>query len=301
MNTGRIFWGVFLLVVGVLFLAHGVLPVLIDWTMLWKFWPLALVLGGCSLLLRKHRARFVVTIAGAVLLALFVYGLFSFLSPFEQRSHREGREFTDRIAVPLSPSVSSAALVLEIGAGRCLLSGGAEGLLEASASGTFGRYVLEQRTEGEEEQLALRLTSRDNSWKFWHGSNTIGVRLSELPLWSIALECGAARAEVDLSSCTIRDLHLKAGASSVKIRLGATAADTRVRVEAGASSISLEIPESAGCEIRIDGPLTRKRFTGFTREQSGLYRTGGFEGAEKKIFVDVDAGVSSIRITRYGA
>jgi hypothetical protein len=69
----------------------------------------------------------------------------------------------------------------------------------------------------------------------------------------------------------------------------------------GASSISLEIPESAGCEIRIDGPLTRKRFTGFTREQSGLYRTGGFEGAEKKIFVDVDAGVSSIRITRYGA
>ena len=218
MNTGRIFWGVFLLTVGALFLAHGVLPILIDWTTLWRFWPLALVLGGLSLLLRKHPARIVVTIVGAVLLGLFVYGLFSFLSPFEQRRQGEGREFTDRIEVPLAPSTTSASLALEFGAGRCTLSGGGNGLLEASASSSFGRYVLDQQTEGDAVRLALRFTSRRQIWKFWRAANTLDVRLSDVPVWTISLECGAARADVDLSDTKVQDLRVETGASSVQDR-----------------------------------------------------------------------------------
>jgi hypothetical protein len=299
MKTGRIFWGVSLLTVGLLFLAHGVIPVFLDWNTLWRWWPLALVLAGFSLLLREHRARIIIPIVGGILLALFVYGLFSFLSPFERDDHGDGKEFTGRIEAPMPPSVSTASLTLEVGAGRVHLAGGAAALLEASSSGTLGKYVLEQHTEGKEEQLQLRLVSPNRPWRLWRTSHLVEVRLSNLPEWSIAVECGAARADIDLSSCTVRNLRLETGASSLHIRLGSAAPETSVHIEAGVSSISLEVPETAGCEIRIDAPLTRKRIGGFNRERSGLYRTTNFEDAERKIFVDAEAGVSSFTVTRY--
>jgi hypothetical protein len=301
MKTGRIFWGVFFLTVGVLFLGHGLLPVSLDWSAHWRFWPLVLVLMGLSLLLRNHPARWIFTVLAALLLALFVYGIFSFLSPFEWKGARDMREFTDRREVPLQPGITTASLVLEMGAGKCLLSGGGTGLLEASVSSSFGRYLFDQRTEGDAEFLVLRCTSRAKPWLAWRARNAVDIKLSDTPVWRIRLGCGATRADLDLRSSKIEDLRVEAGASDIALQLGANVAETQVHIETGVSAFRIEVPESAGCELRVDAPLTSKRFAGFRKERPGLYRTENFEVALRRILIDVDAGVSSLRVRRYGS
>jgi hypothetical protein len=241
-----------------------------------------------------------VTIIAGMLLGLFVYALFSFLSPFEDRGLRDGREFTDRIEVPLPPSVASATLALEVGAGRCQISSGSPKLLEASTSSNAGRFILDQRTDGDIEHLGLRLASTHQPWRFWRARNSIDVKLSDVPVWRLELTCGAARVNADLSACKVEEVRIEGGASSLTLRLGAGAPETRVNVEVGVSTIQIEVPESAGCEIRMDGALTSKHFSGFTKEGSGLYRTENFDGAAQRVLISAKAGVSSFRVRRYG-
>jgi hypothetical protein len=69
-------------------------------------------------------------------------------------------------------------------------------------------------------------------------------------------------------------------------------------VNAGASSIRIEVPESAGCRVRVEAPLSGKRLPGFEKVGKGEYETENFSSAEKKISLLLHAGVSSIRVTR---
>jgi hypothetical protein len=48
----------------------------------------------------------------------------------------------------------------------------------------------------------------------------------------------------------------------------------------------------------MENGLASKQFVGFEKVESGLYRTENFSQASRKIFIDVEAGVSRVRVTR---
>ena len=74
--------------------------------------------------------------------------------------------------------------------------------------------------------------------------------------------------------------------------------EVRVDIDAGVSSVELRVPESAGCELRMDGGLTSTRLGGLEKVEEGLYRTAGFEEAPRKIYITADVGLSSFRVKR---
>jgi hypothetical protein len=49
----------------------------------------------------------------------------------------------------------------------------------------------------------------------------------------------------------------------------------------------------------VEAPLSSKRLPGFTKVRDGIYQTDNFGTAEKSIRINVEAGVSSVRVTRY--
>jgi hypothetical protein len=89
------------------------------------------------------------------------------------------------------------------------------------------------------------------------------------------------------------------GAASLDVKLGSLSEETRLNVEAGASNIDILVPEEVGCQVKTDDVLSSKNIYGFTKIKSDLYRTEGFDDADKKIFIEIDCGVSSINIRRY--
>jgi hypothetical protein len=299
MKTGRIFWGVFFLTVGALFLLDRWLPIGIDWMEIWRFWPLILVLIGCSLLLRKSWMRVVLAAASAVLLACIVYALFSFVSPFEMRRSYEGRDFTQRSDIPFEPGTESASLTIDLGAARCMVRGDTPELIAVEGTSTIGAYELDRSGGNGSEELRLRLVPHRNGFRFWRARNLVDVRLNTKPVWSVILKCGASTADLDLSAHRVEEVHVSAGASRVRVRLGANVPETRFRIEAGVTSLRLEVPSRAGCEVRTDAPLSSKRFHGFTRTKSGLYRTDNFDSASARILITAETGISRLEITRY--
>jgi hypothetical protein len=131
------------------------------------------------------------------------------------------------------------------------------------------------------------------------GGNRAEIRLNETPRWDIDVDVGAAKVEADLTPFIVEKLYVDVGASSLRLKLGGRAETCEVNVDAGASSIKISVPESLGCEVRIDAPVSSKHLPGFQGGGNGVYRTDNFDSSDHKIFMRVDAGVSSIRVTRY--
>lgn len=124
------------------------------------------------------------------------------------------------------------------------------------------------------------------------------MMLNPQPVWQFSFNIGAADFDFDLTDFQVSMIDIDAGASSIKLRIGDKYPETNVKIDAGASSIFLEIPESAGCLLTGSTVLSSRDLDGFNKISKGKYQTANFESAEQKIFVKVDAAVSSFEIKR---
>lgn len=298
MKPGRVFWGVFFAALGLLLLATRFGFFSFVWSDLWRFWPLVLILIGGALLLKGSRySMLMLGLGGAVLAVLLVSVLsFSWLDGNWDEA-RESREQTFTIAH--DPGVSHASLVFQGGAGTFGIQGGGQALFDATTHSSIGEYSFSVDSTGEGREIRLAFNGSHHGWNLGRFDNEAHITLHPEPAWDLDLGLGAARLDLDLSTLVVERLRLKNGASTTKVRLGDRGKDTRVDIEAGASTIRVEVPESAGCELQVEGALTSRRFPGFEKMDDGEYRTENYSTAERKISIAVHAGVSSIRVTRY--
>ena len=123
--------------------------------------------------------------------------------------------------------------------------------------------------------------------------------LNPAPLWDMRFEVGAAKVDVDASPFRVGTLRVNSGAADVRLKLGGLADDTHVAIHCGASSIKVLVPDSSGCEVKIDAPLSSKSLHGFEKRGDGWYRTENFDMAARRISINIGAGVSSIKVDRY--
>ena len=195
-------------------------------------------------------------------------------------------------------SMAHASLRLVSGAGTFTIRDTCTDLLKAEAETNFGKYEIESQTSGDRKDITLRLGDHHVSFHPG-GKNNVTMSLNPAPLWTMNIELGAAKVDADLSPFAVEELTIKTGASDVHLKLGEKAEESRVTIHAGASSIRVRVPESAGCEITSESGLTGKSFEGFSEGGDGKYRTSNFESASKKIFLHFKAGVSSLVVVRY--
>ncbi len=262
MRRGQIFWGVVLVVVGLALL----LGLVFDFNVWSILGPLALILVG-------------------------LYILWSVLvgPPAEE---------VEVLALPLE-GAQAAKVTLEYGAGRLFVAGGVSpGEL---LSGEFGGGVR-AHTERHADRLAVRLRPGADvwvwPWSWWSPrSRDWRVALSpEIPL-ELRLETGALDARLDLSDLLVTDLRLSTGASSSDVILPAAAGFTRVKIEAGAASVVLRVPEGVAALIKTEVGLAsvdvdRSRFP----RVQGAYRSPDYDVAEHRVEIRVEGGLGSISV-----
>ncbi len=304
MKPSRVFPGVFLVALGAILLIGRSYDLDFGLEYIWKLWPVAIILIGLAVMLKSQRLKWIIAAAAALLLALAVYGFFTFGwlhwrcdTPAEDEEAVDVQEFSEAFI----PTIRRATFQLDAAAGKFYLDTTSDGLLTAKVNSSIGRYKLERTSTGDEVTLHLQPEGdvRINNWRLNHSMNRVDVKLNATPVWNMTYEIGAATAELDLSMLQVERLRIEAGAASVRLKLGMHPEETHVNLEAGASSIKLSIPDSAGCEIKIDEGLSSTRFEDFEKISDDTYRTKNFKGARRKIFVDAETGVSSIRVTRY--
>ncbi len=172
--------------------------------------------------------------------------------------------------------------------------------------------LITMKTEGIKDNYKLKRFDSDRSSKIQFSmkhtrfriggrnyKNKVDISLNGNPVWDLEFDIGAASVKLDLTPYKINDLNIDMGAAALDVRLGDLNDETKLILMQVHPIWIYFVPEGSGCQIKTDVALSSKNFHGFEKIKSDLYQTSNFEEAEKKIYIKIDCGVSSINVRRY--
>jgi hypothetical protein len=283
-------WPLFVILVGVasfvstIFEPHGGTP------RIWSFtWPILWIAVGTVLFLSTTGRlgtgplELISEYWPWLLVGLGVWFLIGAIIP-------GGRALTEELAIPLG-GVPSAAVRIRFGAGTLTTHAAAPGNL---VDGTF-RGGVEHRPDGPGRLELSQDTTYGMPWLDRESSWDVGLT-SEVPL-DLRLEAGASKTVLDLRDTRVRSLELQTGASETRVLLPRAAGVTTVKAEAGAASLTLEVPSGVAARIRSRMALGSSSIdeTRFPRV-GDIYQSVDYGTAENRVDLDLQGGVGSVRV-----
>ena len=264
MRRGYIFWGVVLILLGGLMFLNSAgirLPGGINAIQL--FWPSILILLGVWI-----------------------------MSGYFLRGSVEG----EQVSIDLQ-GANQALLKLSHGAGHLMVgSGAASGQL---LIGTFAGGV-KQRAHRSGDSLDAHIEARPFVFPpffgGWQGLEWNVDLNRDVPL-ALRLETGASQSELDLHDLKVTDLKVSTGASKTDLTLPANAGTTNVKVELGAASLDMHVPQGVAARIRTEhGAAAIEIDTARFPYSNGIYESVDYSSAQNKADIKIEAGAGKISI-----
>lgn len=183
------------------------------------------------------------------------------------------------------------------GAGRLQLKPGIAGgdLVVGDFGGGLTKNVIRS---GDTLEVTLSLPSRI-FMPIWQPGNRLDWSLALAPDVPVELEfeTGACEASLDLSGLQVMRLRMNTGASSNRVTLPESAGFTQVEFKTGAASLDIRIPEGVAARIRASGGLAsilidKQRFP----RSGNVHQSLDYDTATNKIDLLVETGVGSVNI-----
>lgn len=259
MRRDNIFWGVALILVGVLLYlqSQGIIGNVFQY-----FWPLALILVG-----------------GWIILSVF---------------WKPAPSPDDEFSIPLG-NARSVKYNFSHGAGQIEIRGGApsgQAIVGTSAVG------MNRRSHLNGDQLEVRVEAGPSFVPFVGPSEGIWrFQLTQDVPALLTVEAGASSMNIDLRDVQATRLALKTGASSTNVTMPARGTSL-LDVEAGAASINIRIPEATAARIRVREGVTAVNVdtNRFPRLDSGIYQSSSFDSSTDRAEINIEAGLGSVTV-----
>ncbi len=293
-NGGRLFWGLFLVVIGGLFLVNNFGIASVRFDNLWRLWPLAIILAGLTTISIRHWLWKTIIIVFILLsMATLVWIGLGGVEPNSQTSTQS------LSSQQITYDVKRAEVSIKAGASRLSINSNESDVI-AQANLDSSRSKIEQtsRIENNVANISYSMQATEN---WWRGSsqNSLDISLTrKLPI-DLLIDAGASDIRLNLEEVNLNSLNVSAGASSVIVRLGNKALQTKAMIDAGASSVIIRVPRSSGVEIKLDSGLVGASLDDFKEIDKTTYQTANFATAEKTISLQAKVGLASFRVERY--
>lgn len=312
MKQSNLFWGGLLVTLGALFILKNIGIVYFNWMSIFSLWPMLLILLGVTLLPIKNSIKTVLTL---VLLLATVGMIFTktnqwthnYSFKFNQWDDWDTEVYSERendyetsenyFYEPYDSDIKEATLNIDAVAGEFLVRKECDYLMDFQQDGNIGPYIYSTNKRGNHQSLTLDIKKRH--YKTRGLDNEVEIQLNAKPIWNFNIDAGAASVDLNLTKFKIALVDIDGGASAVYLRLGDKHNKTKVYINSGVSSIEIFIPEESGCEIKTDTFLSSKSFDDFEKIRRGLYKTSNFEDSKNKIFITIDAAITSLEVVRY--
>lgn len=306
MKTSHIFWGTLFIVLGLLVLINNFTTIFMDWGTLWKLWPAAIVLLGISLLIKDKLGKGVVAGVAALIIAVSIFATFKTTAHFIHDDFTvvfddldDGEFEVTEYKEAFDSSITKAFLEFDAGAGSFSVKDTTHQLLTMKTEGIKDNYKLKRFDSDSSSKIQFSMKHTRFRIGGKNYKNKVNIFLNSNPVWDMEFDIGAASVTLDLTPFKINELNIDMGAAALDVRLGNLNDETKVDIDAGASDMDLFVPEGSGCQIKTDIALSSKNFHGFEKIKKNFYQTSNFEEAKKKIYIEIDSGVSSISVRRY--
>lgn len=306
MKTSHYFWGMFFISLGGLVLIGNLTDIDFQWSTAWKFWPMVLILLGISIMLKNQVGRAIVAALAGIVLALSIYASISattslITSDFEITIDDDNNPIYDTtyFSQEYNDSIKTASLNFSGGAGSFRLFSTTDKLIDFKTQGVKDLYSLRRNDSGTYSEIFFEMKGKSIKIGNENYKNSVELSLNPKPEWDLNFDVGASSLDLDLTPFNVRTLNVNMGAAVLRIKYGNLISTSDLEINAGASDIDILIPKDIGCEIKTDAALSSKNFVGFTKIKSDLYRTPNFDTAEKKLYIKIECGVSSIDVQSY--
>jgi phage shock protein PspC (stress-responsive transcriptional regulator) len=261
------------------------------WGWLWQLWPLALIVGGLSVLLQGNRQRL------PILLAVFLVGG-GLLTAFYNRPAAQGS--LETIAEPLQ-GAPSGEVVLSSGVGKLEVWA-----LENSANLIEGRVQLlpgerlEREVRREAEGLRVKLEAKGNT-RGWNVNRRLeGWRLGLSPRVPIRLRVstGVGESRLNLSRLRLSELTVNTGVGSTQVELPVQGS-YRASIDGGVGEIEVRVPREMALRLRADAGLGGVKVPdGLIKQGDNRYESPGYASATNRVDLEVSGGVGAIQVRR---
>lgn len=324
------FWPLLLISLGLVWVLSniGVLSGA-NLNMLFRLWPLVLIIIGLQLLVGGGRSNLGtwIGIVGVVLIvALVLVGPslgWASSADVKTASYSEPLGDTTAAQIIISPSVAET-VIQPLTASNVLFEANLRylGEVEYSAEG------------GSEKVIEIKQPNQPVNVSFWdfgvfHSEQDLRWNIGLNPNVPLALDVngGVSNARLDLAELDITRLNVNTGVGSIDLSLPATGSlynvtlnggtgSINVTVEAGAAvdfdirggvgSVTIDVPDDAAVRVDastgvggIDIPARFERISGdedkFVGDE-GMWQTANYENAESRITIHYDGGVGSFVI-----
>lgn len=306
MKTSHYFWGMFFVSLGALVLIGNLTDFSFQWSTAWKFWPSVLILIGISIMITNQIGKAVVASLAGIVLALSIYASVSATTSLINRDFEividdDGSAAFDTtyFSQEYSDTIKTAALNFNGGAGSFKLFSATDKLIDFKAEGLKDLFSIRRNDAGSYSEIFFDMKGKSIKLGKDNYKNLVEISLNPNPEWDLNFDVGAASLDLDLTQFKVRKTEINMGAAALRIKYGNLITISDLKIDAGASDIDILIPKDVACEIKTNASLSSKNFVGFTKIKSDLYRTPNFDSAEKKLFIDIDCGVSSIDVQSY--
>ncbi|MCK9281841.1 MAG: toast rack family protein [Melioribacteraceae bacterium] len=302
MKSGQLFWGVFFLTLGGLFLMTRADIINSDFDFVFDLWPFFFILWGVLVIFKDGVLKAIVSAIFGLFVALmifgFVYNIYDQIYPdFEDFDYKGN--YSENYYQEFDSNISSARMTISTGAGRLNIEGGSTGLISGDAKGNLAGYDFIVNTY--DSTAEVDIDYENNHFNIFHGDtkNDLLLKLNNKPLWDITLNVGAINGKLDLSDLSINRLELNTGASKLFVKLGDKAALSEVHLEMGATSFELHVPSNVGCKISTESVLSSNDFKDFIKKGKHTYETENYNSSEKKINISIEGGFTAFDVRQY--
>ncbi len=300
MKSSSYFWGVLLIFCGLFLFAMQFEWIVLELSFAKYLWPLVIVFIGISLFNIPQYAKNTLAGLSGAILAFFLIGLFtgSFCS------NCDGDWSLSKLRLGGKGIYSSHSVIyLDEGTQTALLQ----------FKGALGDVKIDKTTnnliemENDHEILDMDVSDTDSVNKLvivnsLAGSSTENEPNTKLTLnpkiiWDMEFSSSAANVEADLRDYRVRKIDVSSAISNLDMKIGRKRDTVNIDIESSISDISIEVPKDFACRINSKTALSDADFKGFTRS-GDTYETENFNKTNRVIFINIESGLSSIKVRR---
>jgi hypothetical protein len=328
MKLDRLIWGIILLFIGGVLLLENFGIINFYWRNVWSFWPVFLIIAGLNILFNKNNSQTGSIISIGVLVVALSF-LFYKGQQVPERGNWWGHHFKKDIDVnidhndgdndedndddkdtsfnqlklsePFIDADNVKKTVLNISGGGISfnLDGETTALIDADIRKRHGNFSLKKLVTDSATVLTFSMNDRKSKWNFGDNGNDVNFKLNKAATWDVLMKLGAGEANLDFAPYKIRTFRFDGGAAALDIKIGDLLPITDVVVKSGVADVKIKVPANSGCRIKTKTGLSAKDFDGFEKLSDGVYETSNYKASTKKIFINLDGGLSNFEVSRY--
>ncbi|MFC4212860.1 LiaI-LiaF-like domain-containing protein [Pedobacter lithocola] len=326
MKLDRLIWGILLLFIGGVLLLENFGVIEFYWRNVWHFWPVFLIIAGLNILFNRNNSQAGSMVSIGVLVITLGFLFFKGQQEPDRNSwwgnrlkndvdiniddnDNEDSEDNDgdtsynqlNLSEPFAAVDSAKKAILNISGGGISfnLDGETNDLIKADVKKRHGEFSLTKQTTNSATLLTFKMGNKKNRWNFNDGGNDVDFKLNKAPNWDILMKLGAGEADFDFADYKVRTFRFDGGAASLDIKMGDLLPIADVVVKSGVADVKIQIPSTSGCRIKTKTGLSAKDFEGFEKLSDGVYETSNYKTSTKKIFINLDGGLSNFEVSRY--